>query len=137
MPAPLAHLRLAVGRLVCGQGRRTASASDYVTVPVTVQAGTSDGAELRLHLEVKAEAGGLDLYELDRLICALVIPATRRWARQHDLAGLSGLGPALDEVAAGVREGLAEVGTTLLGIELMAAEHLLAADSANRDHGSQ
>lgn len=93
---------------------------------------------MRLLLDVRVEGVTIPLHDLDRLVFALTVPATRRWVAQHDLAGLQAdLAPELDEVGATVRDGLAEVGVTLLDVELVAAEHLLSSPSADPANGSQ
>lgn len=138
MPPSLARLRLAVGRLLC-RGRATGSRSTgSSTVPVTVRARTADGADLRLLLEVRVEAGKLQPGDLDRFVHEWTVPATREWVAGHDLAGLQAdLAPELDEVAGAVRVGLAEEGATLLDVELVAAEHLLSSPSAGPADGSE
>lgn len=129
MPPALARLRLAVARLLC-RSRRTGNASS--TVPVTVRARTADRADMRLLLEVHVEAGTVRPGELDRLVHEWTVPAARQWVARHDLSGLQAdLAPELDEVAAAVRDGLATVGVAMLGVELVAAEHLLASPSAD------
>lgn len=136
MPPALARLRLAVARLL-GWGRGAGHGTDgSSTVPVTVRARTADRADMRLLLEVRAEAGTLEPGDLDRFVHEWVVPATREWVAQHDLAGLQAdLPPELDEVASTVRVGLTTVGATLLGVELVAAEHLLASPSADAADG--
>lgn len=136
MPTPLARLRLAVARLLCRGRGAGAGADGSSTVPVTVRARTADRADMRLLLEVRVEAGSLQAGDLDRFVHQWTVPATRAWVAQHDLAGLQAdLAPELDEVAATVRDGLATVGATLLGVELVAAEHLLASPSADPADG--
>lgn len=127
-----------MARLLC-RGRGARSGTDgSSTVPVTVRARTADRADMRLLLEVHVEAGTLQQGDLDRFVHEWTVPATREWVSQRDLAGLQAeLAPELDEVAAIVREGLVTVGATLLGVELVAAEHLLASPSADPADGPE
>jgi len=138
MPPTLAELRRAAARLVSRGKHRPGGQDDYATVPVTVRARTSDNADMRLLLDVRVEAGTLQADDLDRFVHECAVPATRRWVAQHDLAGLQAdLAPELGDVAASVRDGLAEVGATLLDVELVAAEHLLSSPSADPADGPE
>ena len=138
MPTLFAQIRHAAGRILCGGAKGAAGPASITTVPVTVRAHTSDDADMRLLLDVRVEGVTLPPHDLDRLVHALTVPATRRWVAQHDLAGLQAdLAPELDDVGASVRDGLAEVGANLLDVELVAAEHLLSSPSADPANGSE
>ncbi len=138
MPSLFARIRRAVGRFLGGGPEGAAGLASISTVPVSVRARTSDDADMRLLLDVRVEGATLPLHDLDRLVLALTVPATRRTVAKHDLAGLQvDLAPELDEVGASVRAGLAEVGATLLDVELVAAEHLLSSPSADPANGPE
>lgn len=142
MQTSLASVRLAVGRFL-GGGATLAHGMTYATVPVTVRARTSDGADLRLLVEVHVEVGPHRAEDADRFVHALTVPAMRQLVAQHDLLGLGTVlaperspAPELAVVRRIVREGVAEVGMTLVDVELVAAEHLLASPSTDPAHGS-
>lgn len=138
MASSLAQIRLGLARLMAGGALRSNGQACSSTVPVTVRAHTSDGADIRLLLDVQVQGATIPTMELDRLVHAVAVPETRRWVAQHDLAELQrNLAPELTEVGTSVREGLSAAGASLVLVELVAAEHLLASPSADPVHGSQ
>ncbi len=110
------------------------------TVPLTVRALTSDGADVRLLLEVDVRSGPLPS-ELgpERITFALVVPALERWVRQHDLASLTvEVERALGGVAAQFRSELLTLGVHLVRVQVVAVEHLIVSPSgagARDGHG--
>lgn len=126
MPPILARLRVALARLVDATAPAPGGTT-YDTVALTVRAFTADAADLRLLMEVRVEGSTLDPHDRERFVHAVTVPSARRWIERHDLAGLQAqLAAGLDEIARTIQEPLAEMGLTLLGVELVAAEHLLS-----------
>ena len=124
------RIRLSLGRLLSGTAPAPSPAA-YYAVPVTVRTDTADRADLRLILEVRVDGGPLGPHELDRYVHAVTIPAARHWVEAHDLHDLRAeLACGLHAIAREIREPLAELGTELLDVELVSAEHLLASPTA-------
>lgn len=134
-----ARLRLAVARLFEGAPKAPSGEVTYLTVPVTVRALTTDRADMRLLIDVRVEGGGsLTDHDRERFVHAVTIPATRDWVERHDLAGLhTQLTPVLYEIRRTIQEPLAQMGPTLLDVELVAAEHLLSPPTTDPTDGSE
>lgn len=96
---------------------------DYLVVPVTVRAQTSDGADIRLLLEADVDASGkAKPAELERVALAIVVPAAEEAVGRRDLADL----------AADPSGGLDDIGGDLLSVRVVAVEHLLLSPSGDR-----
>lgn len=138
MPPLLDRLRLAVARLFQGSSRAPNVEAGFHTVQVTVGALTSDGADMRILMDVRVEGGTLEARDRDRFVHAVTIPAVRHWIERHDLSGLQAqLTPVLDEVGRRIQEPLAEMGLTLLDVQLFSAEHLLSRPSTDPADGPE
>lgn len=108
------------------------SAADAV-VPLTVRATASDGADIRLLIEARSRARAGAEPDVERIIHALVVPAAARWLRRHGLEDLASdahaVGPDLERL---VGEELSGLGVDLVGLDVVAVEHLLVSPSAGR-----
>lgn len=135
----LARLRLALARLVEGTLTASSGEDSHLTVPVTVRAHTTDGADVRVLLEVRVGGeGSLTAHDRERFVHAMVMPATRHWVGQHDIAGLEAqLSPVLTEVEQSIRMSLSDMGLRLLDVSLVAAEHVLTPPTTDRVDGSE
>jgi hypothetical protein len=92
---------------------------------------------MRFLVEVRVEGTTLEAHDRERFVHAVTIPATRHWIEGHDLAGLEAeLTPVLHPVEHAIEDPLAEMGLTLLGVGLVAAEHLLTPPSTGSRDGS-
>ncbi len=105
------------------------------TVPLTVRALTSDGADVRLLLEAEVLSVSVaSALVAERVTHALVVPALERWVRRHDLASLTvELERSVSGVAVHLKDELGALDTKLLRLEVIAVEHLLASPSADPD----
>lgn len=111
--------------------RRRSSEPD--TVPLTIRAVTSDGADVRLLVEAEvrpvppAEDPGVE-----RITHALVEPALEEWVGRHPLSALSGeLERSLGGVAARLRVDLGRLDVDLIRLEVPAVEHLIRSPSGD------
>jgi hypothetical protein len=111
--------------------------TEAMTVPLAVRGRTTDGADLRLLVDVTvvpvtAVAGP----DLERIAQALVPPAVRRWAAEHDLDHLqASLPTARTALESAVQPEIEALGARLLRLDVVAVEHLLASPSAEPDPG--
>ncbi|KRB78618.1 hypothetical protein ASE01_05040 [Nocardioides sp. Root190] len=130
------ELRRALARAVTTGGTH-GHVTEAVTVPLAVRGRTTDGADLRLLVDVTlapdAPAAGPDL---ERIAQALVPPAVRRWVGQHELDRLQAALPtARAGLEASVQPEIEALGARLLRLDVVAVEHLLTSPSAEPDHG--
>ncbi|PWN03105.1 hypothetical protein DJ010_08215 [Nocardioides silvaticus] len=102
------------------------------TVPLTIRASTSDGADVRLLVEAEVRPA-LPTHNtgVERITLALVEPALERWVGRHQLSELGGeLERSLGGVAAKLRSDLGRLDVDLLRIDVAAVEHLIKSPSA-------
>lgn len=106
--------------------------AETLSVPLAVRARTSDGADLRLLLEVTlAPELVTSQSEIERIAQALVVPALRRWLVEHALSALpDGLLSARTDLEAVVQPEFEALGARLLRLDVVAVEHLLTSPSA-------
>ena len=101
------------------------------TVPLTIRATTSDGADVRLLVEAEVRpALPTHTAGVERVTHALVEPALERWVGRQQLSELSGeLERSLGGVAAKLRSDLGRLDVDLLRIDVAAVEHLIRSPS--------
>ncbi len=102
------------------------------TVPLTIRATTSDGADVRLLVEAEVRpALPVHTTGVERVTHALVVPALEHWVGRQQLSELGGeLERSLGGVAAKLRSDLGRLDVDLLRIDVEAVEHLIKSPSA-------
>lgn len=119
-----ARLRRTLAHVLAGERARPTGTSS--TVAITVRECTSDGADLRLFLDVTIDGGVVAPHDQERFVHAVAVPAARHWIGRNTLTDLRAqLTPALPALTDAIRETLDGIGVAVLSVDLVAAEHVL------------
>lgn len=133
MHGAISRLRRLLGQMVSASVAERAPVSVQTAIAVAVRAGTADGKELRLLLDVHLD-GAVSRPGAESFVHAVTVPAARRWVRQRSLAQVEESIGSLDhDIAAAIHDELAELGVGLLAVDTAAVEHLLIGPAAGPD----